>query len=190
MAKRLVVDTLVNTQISRNTSSSGAWDGETDAMRDEHLRDSIPVQLVNVETVRSTHFNLVLPKLQSLLPQSALSYSLGSPLPRLDMKRLAPKYFELLFVSLCNNFAALSQYPISSVLHFVKTDIGKQRFLRHACAARRPRFLALAESLFRCAVGLGEAVFLDFLLSQKHILGLDPNAHQYVFEGRAHTLVE
>ena len=113
--------------------------------------------------------------LKSVLPQSLAEEALPRlPVDLSSSRDLAMPYYRQILYSLANDFAGLRDADMKSVIYFLQkaTD---QRLIQLICNDAGYSSRAIAQSIFKGAIELGDATLIDSLLSEK---SLDINVNQ------------
>lgn len=112
--------------------------------------------------------------LKSVLPQSLAEEALPRlPIDLSSSQDLTMPYFRPILYSLGNDFAGLRDADIKSVIYFLQkaTD---QKLIQLICNDAGYSSRAIAQSIFKGAIELGDATLIDSLLSKKS-LGINVN---------------
>ena len=167
------------------TSSAGSGSSGHVNFYDNHLW----TPSVELETVRSMHFNAILPKLRALLPRRKYEREVGFPsLPAGD-QAYSQAYFCLLSVSFSNGLAGLVDFPVPAVLAYLQMRFTSQPISDFMSSLGRIASRSFAESLLKCSIEAGRADIVDFLLGRTDF-GLEANRNIITVGAERLTLTE
>ena len=132
---------------------------------------------------------LDLTALKSVLPKSMIEEGLSCPSVDLASTResVIPHYRQILF-SLANNCAGLENADMKKVLGFLRKT-ASQGLIQLLRSDPRYSSRAIAQSIFKGAIELGDASLIDLLLNEKS-LGIDVNRLWCRIEGNRYTPIE
>lgn len=127
--------------------------------------------------------------LKSVLPQSLAEEALPHlPVDLSSSRDLAMPYYRQILYSLANDFAGLRDADMKSVIYFLQ-KVTDQRLIRLICNDAGYSSRAIAQSIFKGAIELGDATLIDSLLSEKS-LGINVNQLWCRIEGDRFTPIE
>ena len=127
--------------------------------------------------------------LKSVLPQSlAEEASSCLPVDLSSSRDFGIPYYRQILYSLANNFAGLKDANMKSVICF-QQKATKQGLIQLLCSDAGYSSRAIAQSIFKGAIGLGDATLIDLLLSEKS-LGIEVNRLWCCIEGIRYTPIE
>ena len=132
---------------------------------------------------------LDLTALKSVLPKSMIEEGLSCPSVDLASTRepATPQYRHILF-SLANNGAGLEEADMGKVLGFLQKP-ASQGLIQLLRSDSRYSSRAVAQTIFKGAIELGDASLIDLLLNEKS-LGIDVNRLWCRVEGNRYTPIE
>ena len=127
--------------------------------------------------------------LQSVLPKSKIEE--GSSCPSLDLasthKSATPHYRQILF-SLANNCAGFEEADMKKILGFLRKT-ASQGLIQLIRSDPRYSSRAIAQTIFKGAIEVGDASLIDLLLNEKSF-GIDVNRLWCRIEGNRYTPIE
>ena len=132
---------------------------------------------------------LDLTALRSVLPKSMFEEGLSSPSVDLASTResATPNYRQILF-SLANNCAGLEDADIEKVLRFLQKT-ASQGLIQLLRSDPKYSTRAIAQTIFKGAIELGDASLIDLLLNENS-LGIDVNRMWCRIKGSRYTPIE
>ena len=127
--------------------------------------------------------------LKSVLPTSMIQEGLSCPSVGLASTResATPHYGQILF-SLANNCAGLEDVDMKKVLGFLQKT-ARQGLIQLLRSDPKYSSRAIAQTIFKAAIELGDASLLDLLLNENS-LGIDVNRFCCRIEGNRYTPIE
>ena len=145
--------------------------------------------MVDTTSKRGNPKILDITALKSVLPQSLAEEALLCPSVDLPIARdlAVPGYRQLLF-SLANGFAGIEDADIKTIICYLQKSTG-QGIIQLMCSNAGYSSRAIAQSLFKGAIELGNAGLIDLLLTEKS-LGIDVNRLWCCVEGNKYTPIE
>lgn len=154
-----------------------------------------PDESIDIGTIVDATFELRTSKildftaLQSILPKSMIEE--GPSYPSLDLastrESATPHYRQVLF-SLANNCAGLKEADMKKILRFLQ-KIASQGLIQLIRSDPRYSSRAIAQTIFRGAIELGDASFIDLLLNEKSF-SIDVNRLWCCIKGNRYTPIE
>ena len=127
--------------------------------------------------------------LKSVLPQSVARKH--SPRPFFDLpntRDLATPQLRQVLFSLANNFAGLDGADMGKISRFLRNETS-QRLFQLICSDSKCSSRAIAQSIFKGAIEIGDAWLGDLLLSRKS-LGIEVNLLWCYIEGMKYSPIE
>ena len=127
--------------------------------------------------------------LKSVLPQSMTGqHILCPPETYVNVQELAVPHYRQLLFSIANNFTGLENADMKIIMHFLQktTPRGLVQLLRSSLSFSSR---AIAQSIFKGAIELGDANLIDLLLSEKS-LEIEVNRVWCYIEGYKYTPIE
>ena len=145
--------------------------------------------IVGTTSELSTPTSLDFTTLKSVLPQSLAEEALPYlPVDLSSSRDFAMPYYQQILYSLANDFAGLKDTDVKGVICFLQ-KAANQRLIQLICSDARYSSRAIAHSIFKGAIELGDATLIDLLLNERS-LGIDVNRLWCCIEGDRYTPIE
>ena len=136
-----------------------------------------------------TSLNFDSTALKSILPQSIAEEILHPPSSDLpNTREFARSHYRQILFSLANNFAGLDGADMKQVIRFLQEETSQELF-QLICGDSRYSARAIAQSVFRGAIELGDARLIGLLLGESST-GIDVNGLWCDIQDRRYTPIE